>query len=125
MSDHAFKAEVSALVDRVLDLVMKRQEGDAGPSQRFVIEVPDAWILMAAWLGMRRRMSLTGRHGPSPIEITETSSRIARGLAKRYIRFLIHEHMHVELHDLATGGHPFLRPPEQTCRGGRHDAADA
>ncbi len=126
MTDHVFEAEVSALVDRVLDLVMIHQDDKAGgPSQRFVMDVPDAWVTLAAWLEMRRRMRLKDRHGPSPLWIDEPSDRIVRGLAKRHIGLLIHETMHLELHRLATGGHPFLQSPLPTVDGDFDEVADA
>jgi hypothetical protein len=60
-----FERELSGLADLVHDGI----GGDDAPTRRMVLDLPEGWRLLAAWLEMRRRMGGSGRQGPSPLPV--------------------------------------------------------
>lgn len=112
--------EVEQLIDRV-HRSLKRHEVEGGACQRVVLDVPDAWVLLAAWLEMRRRTSFGGKSVAAPQVIDHASDRMVRALAKGYIAFLVNEDMQLALHDLAMRTHPVLQPPSAPADGGRRE----
>jgi hypothetical protein len=116
MKDTSLLGEVRGLTDRIHDLLAATTKGKDRSTRRIVQYVPDEWMLLAAWLEVRRRMRMDGGHGPSPLKIDDPNDRLIRGLARRYISFVLNDHFHLELHHLATGDHPFLIAPPEYSR---------
>jgi hypothetical protein len=116
MTDMELRREVDALTDRIHELLAQRRDEESGGTSRIVLNVPDEWMLLAAWLEMRRRMRLAGRHGPSPLPAQELGVRTIRSLARHSIIAMLDSEFHLELHDLSMGGHPFLTPPTELPR---------
>ncbi|MBZ9701583.1 MULTISPECIES: hypothetical protein [unclassified Mesorhizobium] len=115
------KQEILDLLDLVHTLINKDEE--ERETQRFVLDLDEGWQVLAAWLALRGRMRRRGKHGPSPLPVEALTARQWRHLAKSYVRWVLNEHFSLELHDLAMGGHPFLKPPVDTVS--KPDKGDA
>jgi hypothetical protein len=114
------KREVTELVDLVNQLLQPDENGGSATS-RIVIDLPEAWLTLAAWLAARRRMELRGTSGPSPWPVPDLHRRYLRALANNYIASVLDEHFRSELRKLATGKHRSLRPAavaDKAAKGG-------
>ncbi|WP_210272831.1 hypothetical protein, partial [Chthonobacter rhizosphaerae] len=92
-----------------------------GPDRiRLVLDIPKEWLILAQWLVDRR----TDRHNgvDNPVPITEEFDRATMKDRKDDLWDVLHEWFHTELHWLATGGHPILKPEE--IRMSRADTLD-
>lgn len=94
-------------------------------TMRLVLDVPKAWILLAAWLHTSGHDRETGEPRSDHVhqwpygDDAEKWDHL-RKLARRYFAGEIHESMHDHLHYLCTGGHYALRSlpkePSQEAR---------
>ena len=114
----AGKEEVQRLVDTVHALL----DGPDGQGQfdhsfereRIVLDIPRAWVVLAAWLAIKARKRRAGDLEASAFMRPDRPDHVdkhVRTLARCYLWDLIHDRMHWELHELAVQEHPYLFPP--------------
>lgn len=122
-------ANLKALTDEVHRLINGENNAvvfgdEKAETMRLVLDVPKAWILLAAWLRTSGHDRQTGEPRSDHVhqwpygDDTEKWDHL-RKLARRYFASEIHESMHDHLHYLCTGGHHVLRalpkePPQET-----------
>lgn len=113
------EADVSAEVRKLLDQVHALQretiqnvEHGQGDTVRICLDVPRAWLLLAWWLERTEQLRRDGRFTVMQAGIDPTEyERAMRDPARRFLGRMLDSDMHLELHDLATGGHRYLSPP--------------
>ena len=119
----AIETEVQRLVDVVHDLL----NGPDGQGQldysfekeRVIVDIPKAWVVLAAWLAIKERKRRAGKLDDSAFMRPDSPDHVdkhVRTWARRYLWRLIHDRMHWELHELAVMAHPYLFPEEQKKR---------
>lgn len=107
--------EHQGLSERIHELHRLRESDQATlspPTRRMMLDVPEEWFLLFAWLANRERQRRRGNDGETGL----TGERIAinehtlRRAVTAYMQTVLSDHFHAELHDLATGASPLLRP---------------
>lgn len=115
------KEKVAALTEVVHQLLeqTKDEEGRKIPSgsMRVVIDIPKAWIVLAAWLMLTYRARRDGTHRVADfLPVDEHKLWMMRPWAKLWMWDLIDSSMHAELHELCIGVHHYFRPPKPAPR---------
>ena len=113
--DPALWAEFQRLSDQVHELHRQRELEEVTPApatRRMVLNVPEEWFLLFAWIDNRERQRRRGQDGETGL----TAERIGlneaalRKAVTAYMQTVLNDHFHAELQDLATGGSVLLRP---------------
>lgn len=111
------QAEFNAFYDSINPLINETQSPDeSGETVRITLDVPREWIAFAAWLELKTRMRMKGNLGKAP-PVSTAGHATEKRLARAYIARELNNQFHMELHDLATGGHPYLYPPKPAPAG--------
>ena len=117
-------ASTKALTDEVHRLINGENNAvtfgeEKVETMRLVLDVPKAWVLLAAWLHTSGHDRETGEPRSDhvhqwPYDDDKEKWDHLRRLARRYFAGEIHEAMHDHLHYLSTGSHSYLnsRPKE-------------
>lgn len=101
--------EFGNLYDQLDPLIQATQDGQ-GQTVRMMIAVPEEWAVLAAWLALRERKRWANDLSPLPDGIM-LDERFTRGKhISRYMRQVLNDHFHHQLHLLAIGAHPYLYP---------------
>lgn len=112
--------EVRRLVETVHALLRSPAEGNedgaAIETERIALDIPKAWVVLAAWLAMRERLRRAGDHATSAFMRPDSPDHVDKHIrtwARRLLWKVIDHQMHLDLHELAVGSHPYLFPEEQ------------
>jgi hypothetical protein len=124
--DPALWADFKQLSDRIHELHRQRELEEVEvtprpPTFRMMLDVPEEWFLLFAWIDGRERHRRHGKDGETGLSaegIVEFGAHMRR-LVSRYMWRTLNDHFHAELHELATGQSHLLRPvpevsPEQS-----------
>jgi len=117
--DPGLWSEFQRISDAVHRLDRSSQpHGEGGPSPwKLVIELPEQWVLLAAWMEARRHHRGHGKDGATGIEPAHIEyQRLMRGLAKRHVAWALHEYFHQELHEHCNGQGWLLRPERERSK---------
>ena len=132
--DPALWAEFQQVSDEVHRLFHQRKGADqpdapaAPPSLKYMVDLPEEWVMLAFWISRGRADRRSGKNGPTgwpPERIADPDLRRAvLPVVRRHLALALNEHFIAELHDIATGGSALLRPePPAAPASGRGNAA--
>lgn len=81
----------------------------APPTRRMVLDVPEEWFLLFAWLDSRERRRQQGKDGETGLTAERIAAfgRVMRKTVTIYMQTVLSNHFHAELFDLATRRKPF------------------
>jgi hypothetical protein len=113
--DPALWAEFQRLSDTVHELHRQRELEEVTPApatRRMVLDVSEEWFLLFAWIDGRERRRRQGKDGETGLtaERITDNEHVMRKAVTVYMQTVLNDHFHAELHDLATGASPILRP---------------
>jgi hypothetical protein len=118
MADDLDRAEeIRAKIKQLTDAVHELLEGPEGTGQidrsyetvRMTLELPIAWIRLGAWLQLTSEARQSGEYRVAD-EGEAGNWNAERKLARLWLKTMIDEQMHEELHKLAVGAHEFSAP---------------
>lgn len=115
--------DVRLLVDTVHDLLDgpdgQGQHDYSFETERIVLDIPKAWVVLAAWLAIKERKRSAGKLEASAFMRPEDPAHVDRHIrtwARRFLWRVIHNQMHAHLHALAVSAHPCLFPEQAEKR---------
>ena len=117
----ALWAEFQQLSGHVHELLSQRQDAEDGgapapPMHRLIVNLTEEQLLFFAWLAGRKHRQRHGKDGPTGLapDTIQAHATAMREAVRAYLEWLINEDFHGELHQLATGVSPWLRPADQS-----------
>lgn len=126
--DPGLWAEFEHLAARLQELHRLGGDGPGSPRRRIMIELPEEWIMLFAWIDTRERQRRKGRSGPTGCtpEAMEAHglSRVARSI-RPWLHHLLYETFHTEWHGLTGAKHYLYRDMDMEAEAVRKAALDA
>ena len=109
------RAHIEILTDQVHDLLHGPDgevDGSKAETMRVVLDIPKAWIHLAAWLELTARERNYSGHTFSDVNVP-LGWENKRRWAKVFFWRMINNQMHDDLHFLCVGAHPYCSPPKK------------